>query len=161
MPELWIADGAQRFLPPLHDLWQHEWMFVRGETLSLAKNVVLHCPICLRERGEMISYALQQKYCVVCQCDALEPLEFTGHVRPVCRIDEVMDDFAASFWLKDALRSALERDPVDAANDAEVLARLLSTRFREILGHNSTRENSNSYAISPATRPYPGSFQRL
>jgi hypothetical protein len=42
-------------------------------------------------------------------------------------------DPAASFWLKDALRSALSRDPVDAANDAELLARLLEERCRSIL----------------------------
>ena len=40
-------------------------------------------------------------------------------------IEEVLRDPSASFWLKAALRSALFRDPVDAANDAEVLARLL------------------------------------
>jgi hypothetical protein len=48
-------------------------------------------------------------------------------------IDQVLADPAASFWLKDALRSSLVRDPVDAANDAEVLARLLNRRCQEIL----------------------------
>lgn len=48
-------------------------------------------------------------------------------------IDEVFCDPAASFWLKDALHSALRRDPVDAVNDAEVLARLLDARCRSVL----------------------------
>lgn len=48
-------------------------------------------------------------------------------------INDVLRDPAASFWLKDALRSALLRDPVDASNDAEVLARLLDRRCRTIL----------------------------
>jgi hypothetical protein len=48
-------------------------------------------------------------------------------------IAEVLADPAASFWLKDALRSALLRDPVDAANDAETLARLLGQRCEAIL----------------------------
>ena len=48
-------------------------------------------------------------------------------------IEQVLSDPAASFWLKDALGSALARDPVDAANDAEVLFRLLDERCREIL----------------------------
>lgn len=48
-------------------------------------------------------------------------------------IDEILDDPAASFWLKAALRSALSRDPVDATNDADILARLLEQRFRRIL----------------------------
>jgi hypothetical protein len=47
-------------------------------------------------------------------------------------IDEVLADLAGSFWLKAALRSALSRDPVDAANDSEILARLLDRRCREI-----------------------------
>ena len=46
--------------------------------------------------------------------------------------EEVLRDPAGSFWLKDALRSALARDPVDAANDAEVLARLLDRRCRKL-----------------------------
>ena len=52
------------------------------------------------------------------------------------QIEEVLRDPAASFWLKDALNSALARDPVDAANDAEVLARLLDRRCRQILGQS-------------------------
>ena len=37
----------------------------------------------------------------------------------------VLDDPCASFWIKNALRSVLERDPVDALNDAELLADIL------------------------------------
>ena len=48
---------------------------------------------------------------------------------PVTQVAEVLDDPAASFWLRQSLRSALERDPVDALNDALVLASE-STRFR-------------------------------
>jgi len=48
-------------------------------------------------------------------------------------IDEVLADPAASCWLKTALRSALCRDPVDAAHDSEILARLLEERCDEIL----------------------------
>ncbi len=48
-------------------------------------------------------------------------------------IEQVLADPAASSWLKDALRSAMDRDPVDAANDAEVLAELLDRRCHELL----------------------------
>lgn len=48
-------------------------------------------------------------------------------------IEQVLADSAASFWLKACLRSALDRDPVDAANDAEVLAHLLDRRCQEIM----------------------------
>jgi hypothetical protein len=52
-------------------------------------------------------------------------------------IEAILDDRAASFWLKAALRSALSRDPVDAANDADVLARLLERRCRSILDNDT------------------------
>lgn len=54
-------------------------------------------------------------------------------------IDDILADSSASFWLRNALLAALSRDPVDAANDAEVLVRLLDRRYREILEGNSCR----------------------
>jgi len=48
-------------------------------------------------------------------------------------IEQILADPAASDWLKDALYSALSRDPVDAANDAEVLAKVLDHRCRQML----------------------------
>jgi hypothetical protein len=47
--------------------------------------------------------------------------------------EEILDDPSASDWLKGALRSALERDPVDALNDALVLAATLEDRLRAVL----------------------------
>jgi len=38
----------------------------------------------------------------------------------------VLADPGASDWLKTALTTALDRDPVDATNDAEILAGLLA-----------------------------------
>jgi hypothetical protein len=52
------------------------------------------------------------------------------------RVDEVLADPGASFWLKTALRSALCRDPVDAATDSEILARLLEERCDQILSES-------------------------
>ncbi len=43
-------------------------------------------------------------------------------------IEEVLADPAASHWMKDALRAALARDPVDVANDAAFLCALLDKR---------------------------------
>lgn len=51
----------------------------------------------------------------------------------VLTIQDVLNDPTASNWLKDALRSAMDRDPVDAANDAEILAVLLDNRSKGIL----------------------------
>ena len=47
--------------------------------------------------------------------------------------EEILDDPSASDWLKGALRTALERDPVDALNDALVLAATLEERLRAAL----------------------------
>jgi hypothetical protein len=52
-------------------------------------------------------------------------------------IDEVLTDPSASHWLKSALQSALWRDAVDAANDSELLARLLEQRCDRILARSS------------------------
>lgn len=51
-------------------------------------------------------------------------------------ISEILADSAGSSWLKNALRDALLHDPVDAANDAEVLAKLLDRQCREILSQS-------------------------
>ena len=41
-------------------------------------------------------------------------------------IQSVIEDKSTSFWLKNALEKALTRDPIDALNDAQKLASLLS-----------------------------------
>jgi hypothetical protein len=48
--------------------------------------------------------------------------------------EEILIDTTASEWLKAALESALARDPVDALNDALVLAATLEERLRSALG---------------------------
>jgi hypothetical protein len=53
--------------------------------------------------------------------------------------DEILDvqgvlaNRATSYWLKSAIEAALARDPVDAMNDALVLAAVLDDRLREVL----------------------------
>ena len=47
-------------------------------------------------------------------------------------ITEILADDSASFWLKSGLEWALKRDPVDAANDADLLAKVLADRADEI-----------------------------
>ena len=48
-------------------------------------------------------------------------------------IQTILDDPAASDWLKTALRTALARDPVDAINDAEILCETLKQRLDDLL----------------------------
>lgn len=60
-----------------------------------------------------------------------QPAEIVAPSAPTAA--EVLDDAAASNWLKAALREALQRDPVDALNDALVLAAALESHLREVL----------------------------
>jgi hypothetical protein len=55
-------------------------------------------------------------------------------------LEDVLADDAASFWLKSALKSALKRDPVDALNDALVLAAILDSHLRTALGLLDSQE---------------------
>jgi hypothetical protein len=43
-------------------------------------------------------------------------------------IQELLARPCASYWLKDAIKSAFNRDKVDALNDAELLVKLLKSR---------------------------------
>jgi hypothetical protein len=47
--------------------------------------------------------------------------------------DEILASPSTSYWLKDALKSALNRDCVDASKDAELLALVLSERAQDIV----------------------------
>jgi hypothetical protein len=60
------------------------------------------------------------------------------HAAPEAVVARIVADPCTSDWLRGALQAALRRDPVDAANDAEVLAKVLSARSREILGEGRT-----------------------
>ena len=46
-------------------------------------------------------------------------------------VQNIMTDPCASYWLKNALKTALERDPVDAAADADMLQRILKRRMHK------------------------------
>ena len=60
-----------------------------------------------------------------------QPAEIIASSSPTAA--EVLDDASASKWLKTALRDALQRDPVDALNDALILAVILEAHLREVL----------------------------
>ena len=51
---------------------------------------------------------------------------------------DVLANPATSYWLKSAIEGALARDPVDALNDALMLAGILESRVRETLGIDGT-----------------------
>ena len=52
-------------------------------------------------------------------------------------VREIVDDPATSEWLRLALTDAMGRDPVDAANDADTLASVLTMRAELLLRNGS------------------------
>lgn len=54
----------------------------------------------------------------------------------------IISDASKSYWLKHALHTALDRDPVDAACDAETLARLLAERCNAILAADAAASDA-------------------
>ena len=48
-------------------------------------------------------------------------------------VEELLNSLESSRWIAAALRSALDRDPVDAAADAELLAKVLAKRANDML----------------------------
>jgi hypothetical protein len=57
-------------------------------------------------------------------------------MKPSC--EDILSDPCASFWIKSALRCALDRDPVDALNDAELLVRVLQENIASRLPTDGT-----------------------
>jgi hypothetical protein len=53
-------------------------------------------------------------------------------------IEQILLDQSVSSWLKDALRTAYERDSIDALHDARRLLKLLGERYAEIVRGDST-----------------------
>jgi hypothetical protein len=49
-------------------------------------------------------------------------------------------DPSTSYWLKDALQSLLQRDPVDAVNDSRLLADIMQARYDEVLQQSHQRQ---------------------
>jgi hypothetical protein len=48
-------------------------------------------------------------------------------------LNEVLEDPGVSYWLKDAIKTAYERDPVDALHDARRLIKMLAERYTRIV----------------------------
>jgi hypothetical protein len=61
--------------------------------------------------------------------DAKEPIVPTSADSLVA---EVLSDPACSYWLRDRIREALARDPLDALRDAETLVAILEARWLQL-----------------------------
>jgi len=64
------------------------------------------------------------------------------------QINEILQAPSVSHWVKAALNSALDRDCVDAANDAALVAHRKINRANEILAASST-----NIALAKAMKP--------
>jgi hypothetical protein len=53
-------------------------------------------------------------------------------------IEQILLDQSVSSWLKDAFRTAYERDSIDALHDARRLLKLLGERYAEIVRGDAT-----------------------
>ena len=54
----------------------------------------------------------------------------------VIEVIGILADPATSYWLRDAIVSAIERDPLDAERDALVLADLLTKRLDALVARH-------------------------
>lgn len=55
------------------------------------------------------------------------------------KTSEILLDPSVSFWIKDAIRQLERRDPVDARNDAQLLAQLFEQRLQDLFVANHTQ----------------------
>jgi hypothetical protein len=62
-------------------------------------------------------------------------------------IDDVLNDPTISHWLKSSLTSALNRDPLDATNDAEILFFILSRCLGELFAEHEPPELKNDSCV--------------
>jgi hypothetical protein len=51
-------------------------------------------------------------------------------------LNEILADPGLSNWLKDAIKTAYERDPVDALHDVQRLLKMLGERYTQIVNRD-------------------------
>jgi hypothetical protein len=51
-------------------------------------------------------------------------------------LNEILADPGLSNWLKDAVKTAYERDPVDALHDVQRLLKMLGERYTQIVNRD-------------------------
>ena len=48
-------------------------------------------------------------------------------------LNEILEDPGVSYWLKDAIKTAYERDPIEALHDARWLLEMLGERYAQVV----------------------------
>jgi hypothetical protein len=60
-------------------------------------------------------------------------------------LKEILADPSISYWLKDAIKSAYERDPIEALHDARWLLRMLGERYTKIVNRNLVHSHHSEW----------------
>lgn len=66
------------------------------------------------------------------------------------RLAEISSDHAISYWLRESLLSAIDRDAVDAVKDAEILLEILQLRVSTLI------DTANAVRTGVPLTPRPG-----
>jgi hypothetical protein len=56
-------------------------------------------------------------------------------------LKEIVADPGMSYWLKDAIKTAYERDPVEALHDAHWLLKMLRERYTQVVNRGLAHAN--------------------
>ncbi len=59
----------------------------------------------------------------------------------IMSLNEILADPGLSNWLKDAIKTAYERDPVDALHDVRRLLKMLGERYTQIVSRAGKSKN--------------------
>jgi hypothetical protein len=61
------------------------------------------------------------------------------HLNLIMNLKEILADPSISSWLKDAIKTAYEQDPVDALRDAHRLLKMLGERYTQVVNRDLAR----------------------
>jgi len=65
-------------------------------------------------------------------------------------LKEILADPSISYWLKDAVKTAYEQDPVDALRDARRLLKMLGERYTQIVNGDLAQRINQSLPQNPS-----------
>jgi hypothetical protein len=54
-------------------------------------------------------------------------------------LEQILTDPSISSWLKDAVKTAYEQDPIDALRDAHRLIKMLGERYTQVVNQTSAK----------------------
>jgi hypothetical protein len=64
-----------------------------------------------------------------------------SQVQNIMNLKDIVADPSISHWLKDAIRTAYDRDPVEAIHDARWLLKMLGERYAQVVNRGLAHSN--------------------